>query len=91
MVDGIFDDVVAFSEIEQFIDTQVKFYSSGMVRASAFAWRSTSTPTSWWLDEVLAVGDEPLPPSALIGFEVPTRGPHNSAGHSQRRSGEGAL
>jgi ABC-2 type transport system ATP-binding protein len=37
MVDGIFDDVVAFSEIEQFIDTQVKFYSSGMYVRLAFA------------------------------------------------------
>ena len=37
MVEGIFDDVVDFSEIENFIDTQVKFYSSGMYVRLAFA------------------------------------------------------
>jgi ABC-2 type transport system ATP-binding protein len=58
MVDVIFDDVVAFSEIEQFIDTQVKFYSSGMYVRLAFAVAVNVDPDILVVDEVLAVGDE---------------------------------
>ncbi|MHB8379574.1 MAG: ABC transporter ATP-binding protein [Acidimicrobiales bacterium] len=58
MVDGIFDEVVAFSEIEQFIDTQVKFYSSGMYVRLAFAVAVNVNPDILVVDEVLAVGDE---------------------------------
>jgi ABC-2 type transport system ATP-binding protein len=58
MVDGIFDDVVAFSELEHFIDTQVKFYSSGMYVRLAFAVAVNVNPDILVVDEVLAVGDE---------------------------------
>src|SRR3984957_15842480 len=58
MVDGIFDEVVAFSEIEQFIDTQVKFYSSCMYVRFAFAVAVNVDPDILVVDEVLAVGDE---------------------------------
>jgi ABC-2 type transport system ATP-binding protein len=58
MVDAIFDDVVSFSEIEQFIDTQVKFYSSGMYVRLAFAVAVNVNPDTLVVDEVLAVGDE---------------------------------
>ena len=58
MVDRIFDEVVAFSEIEQFIDTQVKFYSSGMYVRLAFAVAVSVSPDILVVDEVLAVGDE---------------------------------
>lgn len=58
MVDSIFDDIVAFSEIEQFIDTQVKFYSSGMYVRLAFAVAVNVDPDILVVDEVLAVGDE---------------------------------
>src|SRR5580698_9536225 len=58
MVDGIFDDVVDFSEIENFIDTQVKFYSSGMYVRLAFAVAVNVDPDILVVDEVLAVGDE---------------------------------
>jgi len=58
MVDGIFDEVVAFSEIEQFIDTQVKFYSSGMYVRLAFAVAVNVDPDILVVDEVLSVGDE---------------------------------
>ena len=57
-VDAIFDDIVAFSEIEQFIDTQVKFYSSGMYVRLAFAVAVNVDPDILVVDEVLAVGDE---------------------------------
>ncbi len=58
MVDGIFDDIVAFSELDQFIDTQVKFYSSGMYVRLAFAVAVNVDPDILVVDEVLAVGDE---------------------------------
>ncbi|HEY7931065.1 MAG TPA: polysaccharide ABC transporter ATP-binding protein [Acidimicrobiales bacterium] len=57
-VDAIFDDIVAFSEIEHFIDTQVKFYSSGMYVRLAFAVAVNVDPDLLVVDEVLAVGDE---------------------------------
>jgi ABC-2 type transport system ATP-binding protein len=57
-VDAIFDDIVAFSEIEHFIDTQVKFYSSGMYVRLAFAVAVNVDPDILVVDEVLTVGDE---------------------------------
>ena len=58
MVDAIFDDIVAFSELDQFIDTQVKFFSSGMYVRLAFAVAVNVNPDILVVDEVLAVGDE---------------------------------
>ncbi len=57
-IDAIFDDIVAFSELDQFIDTQVKFYSSGMYVRLAFAVAVNVDPDILVVDEVLAVGDE---------------------------------
>ncbi|PZR54341.1 ABC transporter ATP-binding protein [Xylanimonas oleitrophica] len=55
-----FDEIVAFSEIERFIDTEVKFYSSGMFLRLAFAVAVHSDPEVFLIDEILAVGDEPF-------------------------------
>lgn len=55
-----FDAIVDFSGIEQFIDTQVKFYSSGMYVRLAFAVAVHVDPEILLVDEVLAVGDEPF-------------------------------
>jgi ABC-type polysaccharide/polyol phosphate transport system ATPase subunit len=57
-VDRVFDDIVAFSELDQFIDTQVKFYSSGMYVRLGFAVAVNVDPDVLVIDEVLAVGDE---------------------------------
>jgi len=58
--DGYFDAIVDFSGIEPFIDTQVKFYSSGMYVRLAFAVAVHVDPDILLVDEVLAVGDEPF-------------------------------
>ncbi|WP_344792592.1 ABC transporter ATP-binding protein [Gryllotalpicola daejeonensis] len=58
--DRYFDDIVEFSGIEPFIDTQVKFYSSGMYVRLAFAVAVHVDPDLLLVDEVLAVGDEPF-------------------------------
>src|SRR5690242_16150588 len=52
-----FDEIVAFSEVEQFIDTPVKRYSSGMYLRLAFAVAAHLEPEILLVDEVLAVGD----------------------------------
>jgi lipopolysaccharide transport system ATP-binding protein len=56
-IDSRFDEIVAFSEVEKFIDTPVKHYSSGMYLRLAFAVAAHLEPEILLVDEVLAVGD----------------------------------
>lgn len=56
-IDRHFDEIVAFAEVEQFIDTPVKRYSSGMYLRLAFAVAAHLEPEVLVVDEVLAVGD----------------------------------
>jgi len=56
-IDGKFDEIVAFSEIEKFLDTPVKRYSSGMYVRLAFSVAAHLEPEILLVDEVLAVGD----------------------------------
>ena len=57
-VDDIFEEIVSFAELEEFIDLQVKFYSSGMTARLGFAVATNLDPDVLLVDEVLAVGDE---------------------------------
>ncbi len=52
-----FDEIVAFAEVERFIDTSVKYYSSGMYLRLAFGVAAHLEPEILLVDEVLAVGD----------------------------------
>jgi len=56
-IEGKFDEIVAFSEIERFLDTPIKHYSSGMAVRLAFSVAAHLEPEILLVDEVLAVGD----------------------------------
>ena len=56
-IKGKFDEIVAFAEVERFLDTPVKHYSSGMYVRLAFAVAAHLEPDVLVVDEVLAVGD----------------------------------
>ncbi|ALO66306.1 ABC transporter ATP-binding protein [Arthrobacter alpinus] len=64
-IDAAFDSIVEFSEIEEFIDTEVKFYSSGMYLRLAFSVAVHTDPDVFLIDEILAVGDEPFQKKCL--------------------------
>ena len=61
-----FDEIVAFAELESFLDTPVKRYSSGMYVRLAFAVAAHLEPEILIVDEVLAVGDH-LVPAEMLG------------------------
>jgi ABC-2 type transport system ATP-binding protein len=56
--DGAYESIVAFAELEDFMDNQVKFFSSGMLVRLGFAVAVHVEPDVLLIDEVLAVGDE---------------------------------
>jgi ABC-type polysaccharide/polyol phosphate transport system ATPase subunit len=56
--DRVYDDIVRFAELEEFMETAVKFYSSGMLVRLGFAVAVHVDPELILIDEVLAVGDE---------------------------------
>ena len=59
-IEDAYDSIVEFSEIPDFMDTEVKFYSSGRFLRLAFAVAVHSDPEVFVIEEILAVGDEPF-------------------------------
>src|SRR5437867_245507 len=68
-----FDEIVAFAEVEKFLDTPVKRYSSGMYVRLAFAVAAHLEPEILLVDEVLAVGDAEFQKKCLGKMEAVTR------------------
>jgi lipopolysaccharide transport system ATP-binding protein len=68
-----FDEIVAFSEIEQFIDTPVRRYSSGMYVRLAFSVAAHLEPEILIIDEVLAVGDAAFQKKCIEKMESAAR------------------
>jgi lipopolysaccharide transport system ATP-binding protein len=69
-----FDEIVAFAEIEKFLDTPVKRYSSGMYVRLAFAVAAHLEPEVLVVDEVLAVGDVAFQKKCLGKMEAVSKG-----------------
>jgi lipopolysaccharide transport system ATP-binding protein len=69
-----FDEIVAFSGIEKFLDTPVKYYSSGMYVRLAFSVAAHMEPDILLVDEVLAVGDAEFQKKCLGKMEEVTHG-----------------
>jgi lipopolysaccharide transport system ATP-binding protein len=69
-----FDEIVAFAEVERFLDTPVKRYSSGMYVRLAFAVAAHLEPEVLIIDEVLAVGDRQFQDKCLGRIEELSRG-----------------
>lgn len=68
-VDEIFDKIVEFAELEEFIDTKVKFFSSGMLARLGFSIAVNAGADIMFLDEIFAVGDVKFQQKAIKVFE----------------------
>lgn len=68
-----FDEIVDFSEVSKFLDTPVKYYSSGMYLRLAFAIAAHLQPEILLLDEVLTVGDEAFQKKCLEKMKAVSR------------------
>ena len=85
-VEARYDEIVAFSEIEEFIDQEVKHYSSGMFMRLAFSVAIHVELDVLLVDEILSVGDAPFREKCRLKFEELVRGRGLRAG-----SGVGLL
>lgn len=68
-VDAIFDQIVDFAELKDFIDTKIKFFSSGMMARLAFSIAVNAGADIMFLDEIFAVGDMKFQEKAIKVFE----------------------
>ncbi len=90
-IDRKFDEIVAFAEIERFLDTPVKRYSSGMYVRLAFAVAAHLEPEILLVDEVLAVGDAEFQRKCLGKMEEVAEGGRTVLFVSHNMSAIGAL
>lgn len=68
-VDAIFNKIVEFAELQDFVDTKIKFFSSGMVARLGFSIAVNAGAEIMFLDEVFAVGDMKFQEKAVKVFE----------------------
>jgi ABC-2 type transport system ATP-binding protein len=68
-IDRIFDTIVDFAEIREFIDAKVKYFSSGMMARLAFSIAVNAGADIMFLDEIFAVGDAKFQEKAIKVFE----------------------
>jgi len=68
-IDAIFDQIVEFAELQEFIDTKIKFFSSGMVARLGFSIAVNAGADIMFLDEIFAVGDVKFQEKAIKVFE----------------------
>jgi ABC-2 type transport system ATP-binding protein len=68
-IDLIFDAIVDFAEIKDFVDTKVKYFSSGMMARLAFSIAVNAGADVMFLDEIFAVGDAKFQEKAVKVFE----------------------
>ena len=68
-IDAIFDEIIDFAELRDFVDTKIKFFSSGMVARLAFSIAVKAGADIMFLDEIFAVGDVRFQEKAIKVFE----------------------
>jgi ABC-2 type transport system ATP-binding protein len=68
-IDKIFDQIVDFAEINDFVDTKIKYFSSGMVARLGFSIAVNAGADIMFLDEIFAVGDMKFQEKAIKVFE----------------------
>ena len=68
-IDAIFNQIIAFAELEEFVDTKIKFFSSGMVARLGFSIAVNAGADIMFLDEIFAVGDVKFQEKAIKVFE----------------------
>jgi ABC-2 type transport system ATP-binding protein len=68
-IDKIFEQIVSFAELEGFIDTKIKYFSSGMVARLGFSIAVNAGASIMFLDEIFAVGDMKFQEKAIKVFE----------------------
>ncbi|MFT2007606.1 ABC transporter ATP-binding protein [Pontibacter sp. 13R65] len=68
-IDHIFDEIIEFAELEEFVDTKVKFFSSGMAARLGFSIAVKAGADIMFLDEIFAVGDAKFQEKAIKVFE----------------------
>jgi ABC-2 type transport system ATP-binding protein len=68
-IDNIFDQIVDFAELREFVDTKIKYFSSGMVARLGFSIAVNAGADIMFLDEIFAVGDMKFQEKAIRVFE----------------------
>lgn len=68
-IDNILHDIISFAELEEFLDTKIKHFSSGMIQRLSFSIAINAKPDIIFLDEVFAVGDKKFKEKAVVMSE----------------------